>query len=105
MQRGRGIKIGIAKDLNRRWKTFKTAAPSPIYVLGVIPDGGMETEQDLHERFDFCHVNHEFAGTEWFHPHWELILWLYLHGFPPKWTLDFFIGFVVYYIKCLIIGT
>lgn len=104
MQRGRGIKFGIAGNAQERWSTFKTAAPSPIYILGVIADGDRKLEDILHGQFDFCRIDHPLVGQEWFNLHWELVLWLYLHGFKPVWTFDFITGFLWYNMKTVIIG-
>ena|SRR3990167_3787363 len=99
MQRGFGIKIGIAKTVGIRYNTFKTASPSPVFVLGVVIDGGPELEQKLHKHFDKCHVVHPLVGTEWFYPDIKIILWLYRQGFAPIWTPEFLLGALLYHLR------
>lgn len=94
MQRGSGIKIGVAKDINRRNKTFATAGPDPIFVIGRIKRGGYELEGNLHKQFEFCHIEKAGVGTEWFRPHPELVLWMLTRGIIPRPNIRFIGAFL-----------
>lgn len=56
------VKIGIAADVNRRLKQLQGGyAPGTLIVIGVIPQGGIEVERELHARF----AQYRLHG-EWF---------------------------------------
>lgn len=80
IQRGSGIKLGVAKDVEKRHNTFQTASPDPVYVIGVIPDGGYELESLLHDRWDWLNIKQENVGREWFRPHPALLWWVFIEG-------------------------
>ena len=88
IQRGGAIKIGIAVDVEDRLRTFETAGAQPAHLIGIVVDGGRELEQALHDKFKYCHIDRDGAGTEWHVPHllllWEIFL---LTGRLPKFTL------------------
>lgn len=61
MRSGDKFKIGRARDVGRRWRTFRTADPA-ITVEHVIPTHqASELEAALHRRFDHKHID-----LEWF---------------------------------------
>ncbi len=61
MRSGDRFKIGRARDVGRRWRTFRTADPA-ITVEHVIPTRQAgELEAALHRRFDHKHID-----LEWF---------------------------------------
>lgn len=103
-QRGAGIKIGIAKSVDDRHRTFKTAGPDPIFVIGIIIDGGRETETALHEQFYYCRIKQDNVGTEWFWPHPKLLWWLIINGFMPKPTRSFLWAAGINVVKYILFG-
>lgn len=63
---GGPIKIGWAKDPDKRLRLLQCGHPD-VLVLRRVVAGGTETETELHGRF----WQHHLRG-EWFHPHPEL---------------------------------
>lgn len=60
---GGPIKIGLSCEPQNRLNAIRCSNPTPISLLGVIPDGGLQKEREVHK---------EFAGDrlhgEWFRP-------------------------------------
>lgn len=69
IQHGAGgpIKIGIAKDVERRLASLQSASPVPLHVLGAVR-GTERGERQLHLRF----AKHRIRG-EWFQPVEDLL--------------------------------
>jgi hypothetical protein len=60
------VKIGKAKDVQRRLKTFLTANYN-LELIGVLP-GYTKLEKELHRRFEWAKID-----REWFHPVPEIL--------------------------------
>jgi hypothetical protein len=54
------IKIGVTKNIERRFATLRTASPVQITLIGFIA-GTEQKEKELHERFSSCR-----SHGEWF---------------------------------------
>jgi len=85
-ERGGPIKIGVAKDVDRRNKTFDTANPYDVIVLGTYKvknqRAAYNLEHELHERFAHLRVR---DNGEWFWPGFELLLYMLFTGIKPNW--------------------
>ncbi len=87
MQRDGYIKIGRAVDVDERLRAFRTASAEPIHLLGYIP-AKARYETELHERFAWCRLSRDDAGSEWFKPKIDLLLFMAGRGIFPKLTLS-----------------
>ncbi|MGH3499336.1 MAG: GIY-YIG nuclease family protein [Nocardioidaceae bacterium] len=60
---GGPIKIGVSRDPVARLASIQLMSPMRLRIIGVIPEGGRRTEQQLHERFASGRLH-----GEWFRP-------------------------------------
>ena len=71
------IKIGRSVYPQGRVKNLQTAHPFPLEIVGLIPEGGEELEQELHERFAHLRLR-----GEWFRPGADL--WAYIESLEAR---------------------
>ena len=64
------IKIGIAKNIEERFRVIQTGSPVPLTLITSIP-GGHKLEKELHERFE-----HLLCHGEWFEAAPELMRYI-----------------------------
>jgi len=68
------IKIGIAKDINKRKKQFEKHMPWKLNIIAQYP-GGREVEKMIHRRFWKFQMRNS-NGREWFNATEELLFWM-----------------------------
>jgi hypothetical protein len=61
------IKIGLGTP-SERLKSLQTGNPEELFLIGVIPNGGLKKELELHEMFREYNIR-----GEWFEPCDELL--------------------------------
>jgi hypothetical protein len=71
---GGPIKIGTAKDVQKRVRQFEKSMPWRLKVIATFP-GNRKVEKWLHERF-FRFRMTKSPGREWFYPDEELLFWM-----------------------------
>lgn len=55
------VKIGISKDIKRRFKNLQTGSPLELRLMGSIEsDNDLELEKKLHEKYKGKHVHREW---------------------------------------------
>lgn len=72
------LKIGKAKDPERRFATLQTGSPTQLVLLGCIP-GGRDKERELHQRIPRADRLH----GEWFSPSRAALDLVREHGCRP----------------------
>lgn len=72
------VKIGMAKDANRRLTVLQTSHPEELALVATVP-GGRELEAEYHARF----AEHRVRG-EWFAPHPDLLAHIEALGYQPR---------------------
>ena len=65
---GGPIKVGVAKDVQRRIKELQCACPVPLRLLGIVEKGGLRKERELHQRFAASRLH-----GEWFEESHEIL--------------------------------
>jgi hypothetical protein len=73
---GEAIKIGFASVLKQRFCNLQSGHPRILKMLGSMP-GQMDTEQEMHKRFDHLRVR---PDREWFHAAPDLLTFIRDHA-------------------------
>lgn len=74
LRAGDFVKIGWARDVEKRIKALQTANPHELELLGVIP-GCDDVERVIHQRFNALHVR-----GEWYRAESSLLEFVARHG-------------------------
>ena len=75
------VKIGMAKDANRRLTVLQTSHPDNLELVATC-EGGRALETEYHQRF----ADHRIRG-EWFSPHPDILSEITRLNAPPQSSL------------------
>lgn len=58
------IKVGYSRNLKQRIQCLRSQIPEQIEVLGFVLGVSEDAEKELHARFKFWHVRHEWFRSD-----------------------------------------